>query len=126
LLALPTPLSTWRPERLHSVSDPLHCIFISPSACLIYKDVFYELVRSFQSIGVLETPQQPAGRIFRLVAGAGFLVVGFVYRHHALGMLSLAWSALPLSAGALDVCYISALLGGPLSGAKIRSMYKAG
>jgi len=66
----------------------------------------------------------PAGRIFRLVAGTGFLMVGYVYRDHALGVLSIAWSALPLSAGAFDICYISAVLGGPLSGAKIRSKYK--
>jgi hypothetical protein len=65
----------------------------------------------------------PAGRIFRLVAGTGFLVVGFVYRYDALGMLSMAWSLFPLSAGAFDICYISALLGGPLSGAKIRNKY---
>lgn len=63
----------------------------------------------------------PVGRIFRLIAGTGFLVVGYVYRHHALGVLSMAWSALPLSAGALDICWISAVLGGPLSGSKIRS-----
>ena len=63
------------------------------------------------------------GRIFRLAAGAGFLIVGYVYRHHALGVLSMAWSVLPLSAGAFDICYISAVLGGPLSGAKIRNRY---
>ena len=68
----------------------------------------------------------PAGRIFRLVAGLGFLVVGYVYRGHALGVLSMVWSVFPLSAGALDICYISALLRGPLSGAKIRSQYKTG
>jgi hypothetical protein len=68
----------------------------------------------------------PAGRIFRLVAGTGFLVVGYVYRGHALGVLSMAWSVFPLSAGAFDICYISALLGGPLSGAKIRDNYKTG
>ena len=62
-----------------------------------------------------------AGRIFRLVAGMGFLAVGYVYRGHALGVLSMVWSVFPLSAGALDICYISAVLGGPLSGAKIRS-----
>ena len=62
-----------------------------------------------------------AGRIFRLVAGAGFLIGGYVYRHHALGVLSMAWSVFPLSAGAFDICYISAVLGGPLSGAKIRN-----
>ncbi len=66
------------------------------------------------------------GRIFRLAAGLGFLIVGYVYRHHALGVLSMAWSVLPLSAGALDICYISALLGGPLSGAKIREKHKTG
>jgi hypothetical protein len=67
-----------------------------------------------------------AGRIFRLAAGAGFLIVGYVYRHHALGVLSMAWSVLPLSAGAFDICYISAMLGGPLSGAKIRNKYGPG
>ena len=65
-----------------------------------------------------------AGRIFRLVAGTGFLVVGYLYRDHLLGVLSIAWSVLPLSAGAFDICYISAALGGPLSGAKIRRKYK--
>jgi hypothetical protein len=68
----------------------------------------------------------PAGRIFRVVAGLGFLVVGYVYRGHALGVLSMVWSVFPLSAGALDICYISALLGGPQSGAKIRAKYKIG
>ena len=64
----------------------------------------------------------PAGRAFRLLAGTGFLVTGLANRHRPLGRLALAWSALPLSAGALDVCYLSALLGGPLSGARIRAM----
>jgi predicted nucleotidyltransferase len=62
------------------------------------------------------------GRVLRLVAGAGFLVVGDLYRDHLLGLLSMAWSVLPLSAGAFDLCYISALLGGPLAGARIRAM----
>jgi len=66
----------------------------------------------------------PAGRVFRLFAGLGFLTVGFIFRHHALGVVSMLWSILPLSAGALDICYISALLGGPLAGAKIRAKYK--
>lgn len=68
----------------------------------------------------------PAGRIFRLVAGAGFLVVGYLFRDSALGVLSIVWSFFPLSAGAFDICYISVVLGGPLSGAKIRNTYKTG
>ena len=61
-----------------------------------------------------------AGRVFRLVAGTLFLVVGYVYRDHPLGVISMVWSVVPLSAGVFDLCFISAILGGPLSGAKIR------
>lgn len=63
----------------------------------------------------------PAGRVFRVAAGVGFLVAGILLRNQALGWAALAWSVLPLSAGALDVCWISGALGGPLSGAKIRA-----
>lgn len=63
----------------------------------------------------------PAGRTLRLVAGIGFLVVGYIYREHTPGVVSMVWGVLPLSAGALDICYVSAALGGPLSGEKIRS-----
>ena len=79
---------------------------------------------SLNQSGTSKFLNQPAGRMFRLVAGNAFLVAGYVYQEHALGVLSMAWSVLPLSAGALDICYISAVLGGPLSGAKIRCMYK--
>lgn len=66
------------------------------------------------------------GRAFRIVAGLGFLILGLVFRDHLLGVLSLVWSVFPLSAGAFDICYISAALGGPISGKKIRSTYQAG
>ena len=79
---------------------------------------------SFNRSGFSKFLNSLAGRIFRLVAGTGFLVVGYLYRDHLLGVLSIAWSVLPLSAGAFDICYISAALGGPLSGAKIRRNYK--
>jgi len=79
---------------------------------------------AFNRSGFSRFLNSPAGRIFRLVAGLAFLVVGYVYRAHALGVVSMVWGILPLSAGALDICYVSALLGGPLSGAKIRSKYK--
>ncbi len=66
-----------------------------------------------------------AGRVFRLVAGLAFLTVGYVYRAHTLGVISMIWSVFPLSAGAFDWCYISAALGGPLTGAKIRAQQAA-
>ncbi len=81
---------------------------------------------SFNRSGLSRFLNSPAGRVFRIVAGAGFLAVGYVYRGHALGVVSMVWSVFPLSAGAFDICYASALLGGPLSGAKIREKYKIG
>ena len=76
---------------------------------------------AFNQSGFSRFINSRAGRIFRLAAGAAFLVVGYLYRDHALGVLSMAWSILPLSAGAFDICYVSAVLGGPLSGTAIRS-----
>jgi hypothetical protein len=79
---------------------------------------------AFNQAGLSKFLNSPAGRVFRLVVGAGFFGVGYLYRGHALGVLSMVWGALAMSAGALDICYISAVLGGPLSGAKIRNTYK--
>ncbi len=84
------------------------------------------LEETFNRSGLSRFLNSPAGRILRLITGLGFLAVGYVYRHHTLGVLSMVWSVLPLSAGVLDVCYISALLGGPFSGTKIRSKYQSG
>jgi hypothetical protein len=63
-----------------------------------------------------------AGRVFRLAVGTGFLVVGYLYRDNTLGVIAMVFSVIPLSAGAFDLCYVSAVLGGPLSGAKIREL----
>jgi hypothetical protein len=78
------------------------------------------LHESFNRSGFSRFLNSGAGRVFRLVAGAGFLLAGYVYRGSVLGVASMAWSVFPLTAGAFDVCYISVALGGPFSGAKIR------
>ena len=80
---------------------------------------------AFNQSGFSRFLNRPAGRIFRLVAGMGFLILGLIFRDNPLGVLSLVWSVFPLSAGAFDICYISAVLGGPLSGKTIRGKYQA-
>ncbi len=62
-----------------------------------------------------------SGRVFRICAGLFFLTIGLTFRDNPLGIASMIWSFFPLSAGLFDLCYISAALGGPLSGARIRS-----
>jgi hypothetical protein len=83
-----------------------------------------KLEQSFNRSGLSRFLNSTAGRIFRMAAGTAFLVVGNMFRHHVLGIVSMVWSFFPLSAGALDFCYLSALLGGPLSGIKIRYLYQ--
>lgn len=78
---------------------------------------------AFNRTGFSKFLNRSQGRIFRLVAGTAFLVTGLIFRQNPLGLASLVWSVFPLSAGGLDICYISAALGGPLSGAKIREQY---
>ncbi len=85
-----------------------------------------QLADRFNQSGFSRFLNSVPGRVFRFAAGVGFLVVGYVFRHHTLGVLSMIWSILPLSAGAFDVCYFSAVLGGPFSGAKIRAGQKIG
>ncbi|MFZ1980131.1 MAG: hypothetical protein WAU61_02400 [Smithella sp.] len=75
---------------------------------------------AFNQSGFSRFINSTAGRVFRLIAGIGFLVVGYLYRDHTLGVISMLWSVVPLSAAAFDLCWISAVLGGPLSSKKIR------
>ncbi len=79
---------------------------------------------AFNRTGFSKFLNRPIGRLFRVVAGTGFLLVGYLFRVHTLGIASLLWGVLPWTAGAFDVCYVSAALGGPLAGTKIRSQYQ--
>ncbi len=65
-----------------------------------------------------------SGRIFRIFMGSIFIILGIIYLNHTIGLISLIWGIFPFSAGVFDICYISAVLGGPLSGSKIRHDYQ--
>jgi len=77
---------------------------------------------TFNHSGFSQFVNSRAGRALRLVAGGAFLLLGYAYRDHAAGVAAMVWSVLPLSAGAFDLCWVSAVLGGPVSGAKIRAL----
>jgi len=62
-----------------------------------------------------------AGRILRIVAGVVLIALGFRLGDIA-GIVIALIGAVPLLAGIFDVCVISALVGGPLSGARIREL----
>ena len=79
------------------------------------------LAQRFNRTGFSRFINGARGRVFRLVAGLAFLTFGLVELPSVGGIASLVWSVLPLTAGALDVCWISAVLGGPLRGSQIRA-----
>jgi hypothetical protein len=59
------------------------------------------------------------GRQVRLVVGVALIAWGFIARSTAAGVILMMVGLVPLVAGAFDLCLISALLGGPISGSRI-------
>jgi hypothetical protein len=78
---------------------------------------------NFGSTGFSQFMASPAGRMVRVVAGAA-LIGGGIAVGGGGGTALAVVGAVPLSAGVLDLCYISGLLGGPWKGADIRAMKK--
>jgi len=74
----------------------------------------------FASSGFAQFMSSPAGRVLRVVAGAG-MIAGGIAADSDLGTGIAVAGAVPLLAGALDFCILSPLFGGPLSGKAIRA-----
>lgn len=77
------------------------------------------LQEGFETTGFAQFMASPAGRVLRGVAGAAMIGGGIAIGDAGGTALALA-GALPLSAGVLDLCYVSALFGGPIRGEDIR------
>jgi hypothetical protein len=63
----------------------------------------------------------PAGRILRIVAGSGIIAWGLLVTGGTDGMVIAAVGAVPILTGALNICVVGPLVGGPLSGSKARA-----
>jgi hypothetical protein len=78
------------------------------------------IAESFGRSGFARFVNSPAGRIARLVVGLGLVVCGYTQLHTGMGLVLIVIGLVPLVTGAFDLCLISALLGGPIRGARIR------
>ena len=83
------------------------------------KEVTVSVAESFGRSRFAKFINSPAGRLARLVAGAGLIAWGYTQRDTGGGLVFMAVGLVPLAAGAFNLCLISALLGGPISGARI-------
>lgn len=78
------------------------------------------LAQAFAKSGFARFINSPAGRVARIAGGLALLVWGYTQRASVAGIVLVAVGLVPLVAGSLDWCLISALLGGPISGAVLR------
>lgn len=76
---------------------------------------------SFAKSALAQFLNSPAGRIVRVMVGVGFILWGATLQaDRTTGALLIVLGLVPLSAGAFDLCYLSALLGGPITGRRLR------
>jgi Protein of unknown function (DUF2892) len=85
----------------------------------LLQEVTVSLAESFGRSRLAQFINSPAGRLARLVAGVGLIAWGDIQRGTGTGLVFGAVGLVPLTAGAFNLCLISALLGGPIRGARI-------
>jgi hypothetical protein len=102
---------------------PAAVLAMSPTAALADAAPSPLADGNFGESGFSQFMASPAGRVLRVVAGAAMIGGGIALDSGAGTALAVV-GALPLSAGALDLCYVSGLLGGPWKGSEIRAMGK--
>jgi hypothetical protein len=76
------------------------------------------LAESFAQSGFAQFVNSAAGRIARIVVGLGLIGWGYAQPMDS-GIILMVLGLIPLAAGIFHLCLISALLGGPISGARI-------
>ena len=77
------------------------------------------LAESFAQSGFARFVNSPTGRIARIVVGLGLIGWGYAQPAGTAGIILMVLGLVPLAAGVFHLCLISALLGGPISGARI-------
>lgn len=76
------------------------------------------LAESFGRSGFARFINTTAGRVVRIVAGLALILWGYSLSGTA-GIVLIILGLVPLSAGVFNLCIISALLGGPISGNRV-------
>ncbi|MEJ2239869.1 MAG: DUF2892 domain-containing protein [Gemmatimonadales bacterium] len=77
------------------------------------------IAESFGRSSFAKFVNTPAGRLVRVVVGIALIALGYTSRGSTMGIILMVVGLVPLTAGAFNLCLISALLGGPISGARV-------
>lgn len=76
---------------------------------------------AFAESGFAQFISSGAGRVLRVAAGMALIWWGYSRRGEASGIVLIVIGLMPLAAGTFDLCLLSPLFGGPLSGRAIRA-----
>lgn len=74
------------------------------------------VAESFGRSGFARFMSSPTGRVARVVAGVVLIGWGYTRLGSTAGIVLIVVGCIPLLAGVFNLCLISALLGGPISG----------
>ena len=77
------------------------------------------LAESFARSTFARLVNSPAGRVARIVVGLALIGWGATLLPGSGGIGLVVVGLIPLAAGSFDLCLVSALLGGPISGARV-------
>jgi hypothetical protein len=77
------------------------------------------LAESFGQSGFARFVNSPAGRVARILVGLILIGWGYFQSVGSARIILIVVGLVPLAAGVFHLCLISALLGGPISGARI-------
>ncbi len=77
------------------------------------------LAESFGQTGFARFVNSPTGRIARILVGLILIGWGYFQSVGSASIILIVIGLVPLAAGVFHLCLISALLGGPISGARI-------
>ena len=79
------------------------------------------VAESFAASAFARFVNSPAGPIARIAAGVGLIGWGYAERPGLMSIILIVVGLVPLAAGVFNLCLISAMLGGPVSGSVIAS-----
>ena len=77
---------------------------------------------TFARTGFARFMNSPFGRLARIIVGLALVGWGYALSGGTTGIVLMIIGLVPLVAGLFDLCIISPLLGGPLSGDRLRKL----
>jgi hypothetical protein len=77
------------------------------------------IAESFGRSRFAQLVNSPGGRLARIVVGIGLIGWGYTLRGGVMGVVLIVVGLVPFVAGTFNLCLISALLGGPISGKRV-------